>query len=507
MVARMHTRREMLRSLTAGAAALSLGGVAFPADSRKPRPNIIIIESDSMDGRVMGCGGHPAAHTPNLDRLAARGVLFKNTYCNSPQCCPSRSSMWGGKHTHEIEGWNNHKGLEPGTETFQTRLDGVGYRTHTIGKTDYVSGGHSLGARVWAWTRGADIRLAQKERPIARINPTGGRRAHKSDWKRVDSTIAWVKEHGTQHHEPFMLYCGLSLPHPPFKTSQEWLDTINPKCVTLPPRERYLHPVMDYMAATKNTLGAFSREEILAIRRVYFAMIAELDAMVGEVMQVVKDQGLEDSTYFIYLSDHGEMNMEHRQYLKNAVYEASARVPLIVAGPGVQEGEVVEELVSLIDFYPTLMDMTGTTQPKGLSGHSLMPFLKGEQSERSKWVLSQYHSNFANTGIFMLREGPWKYVAYPRYDPQLFNLDDDPEEIKNLAASEPEKTQAMDEKLREIVDYETVDAKAKAYDKASFRGWQAEIGKDECLAAMAKLYKDLWTSADTRSLRDWLAKG
>ncbi len=507
MAAHMLTRREMLRTLTASAASLSLGGAASSANRRRARPNIVIIESDSMDGRVMGCTGHPAAHTPNLDRLAARGVLFKNTYCNSPQCCPSRSSMWGGKHTHEIEGWNNHKGLEPGTETFQTRLDKVGYRTHTIGKTDYVSGGHSLGARVWAWTRGADIRLAQKDRPLARINPTGGRRAHKSDWKRVDSTIAWLNERGTPHREPFMLYCGLSLPHPPFKTSQTWLDTIDMKRVTVPPHEEALHPVMDYMAATKNTQGNFSRDEILAIRRVYFAMIAELDAMVGEVMRAVEDQGLADSTYFIYLSDHGEMNMEHRQYLKNALYEASARVPLIVAGPGVQEGAVVEDLVSLTDLFPTLMDMTGTTQPSGLSGHSLMPFLKGKDSDRPKWVLSQYHSNFANTGIFMLREGPWKYVAYPGYDPQLFHLDDDPEEMKNLAASKPEKTRAMDRKLREIVDYETVDAKAKAYDKASFQAWQAEIGEDECLAAMAKLYKEPWTSADTRRLRDWLAKG
>ena len=83
------------------------------------RPNILFISSDSMDGRAMGCTGHPAAHTPHMDRLAERGVLFTHTYCNSPQCCPSRASMWSGRYVHQEEAWNNHKGLEAGAPTFQ----------------------------------------------------------------------------------------------------------------------------------------------------------------------------------------------------------------------------------------------------------------------------------------------------------------------------------------------------------------------------------------------------
>lgn len=108
----------------------------------------------------MGCMGHAATRraTPNLDALAAGGVLFRNAYTNNPICCPSRASMWSGQFTHHCEGWNNYKGLEPDTPTFRTRLDAAGYRTQTFGKTDYLSGHHTVRARVSPWTRAANIR-------------------------------------------------------------------------------------------------------------------------------------------------------------------------------------------------------------------------------------------------------------------------------------------------------------------------------------------------------------
>ena len=486
-----------------GSSGLVLGAVRA---GRAPKPNIVFIESDSMDGRVMGCMGHHAAYTPHMDRLAARGVLFRNAYCNSPQCCPSRSSMWSGRHTHEIEGWNNHKGIEPGAPTFLTQLKAAGYRSFVTGKTDYVSGGHSLGARVWAWTRGADIPLAQKMRPVAEVQDVDGERFKRSDWKRVDESVAWLKKHAGASEYPFMLYCGLSAPHPPFKTSKTWLDRIDEDAIRVPPYEAALHPVMEYMSETKNTDGTFSDDEIKSIRRVYFAMIAELDAMVGALMDCVEELGLADSTYFVYCSDHGEMNMEHRQYLKNSLHEASARVPLIVAGPGVRRGASVEDLVSLLDVYPTLMDMAGVGHPEGLSGHSLFGALRGEAMERPAWVLSQYHSNFANTDIFMLREGPWKYIAYAGYEPQLFNLDDDPDEMTNLASSNTDVAGAMDAKLRSIVDYEAVDAKAKAYDRASFGAWLEEMGEKEALASLGTLFKEPWDDSHTRRLKAWFSE-
>lgn len=511
---RNHTRRSFLRTVGMTAATLAATSVARGKSAQhraesgqethaRPR-NIVFIESDSMDGRPMGCMGHPAAYTPNMDRLAARGVLFRNHYCNSPQCCPSRSSMWSGLHTHNVEGWNNNKGMDIGAPTFLTHLKDAGYQADIVGKTDYVSGGHSVANRVWAWTRAAEIDLAQKVRPVAQLKPAVGNRCH-GDWRRIDQTVEWLKEHGAKDGKPFFAYCGTGIPHPGFRTSRYWLDKIDADKVDVPPYEKDLHPVMRYMSATKATLGEFSDKEIRAVRRTYFAMIAELDAMIGEIMDTVDELDLTDSTYFIYTSDHGEMNMEHRQYLKNSLHEGSARVPLIIAGPGVRKGVVVDDLVSLIDMYPTLMDFCGLPHPKGLDGHSLMPLMRGEASDRPDWVLSQYHSNFAQTGIFMLRQGDWKYIAYAGYEPQLFNLKDDPDEMTNLVASNPDKVREMDAKLREVVDYEAVDKKVKAYDRERFEGWVGEIGEDKLAKFMRNpIYKtDVWTEEHDAKLAAW----
>ena len=130
-------------------------------------PNILLFMTDSMDGRVMRHLGHPAAHTPNMDRLAALGTSFSNAYCNSPQCAPSRASYWSGQYVHRVEAWNNPSGLPMDAPTFGTHLQDAGYGLHVFGKTDYRVGGHSLKARLTAWMRAANIKRPHNPRPQA----------------------------------------------------------------------------------------------------------------------------------------------------------------------------------------------------------------------------------------------------------------------------------------------------------------------------------------------------
>ena len=470
------------------------------------KPNIVLIECDSMDGRVMSCMKHLAAFTPNIDQLAERGVMFRNAYCNSPQCCPSRASRWSGRHIHEVEAWNNHKGLEPGSETYLTHLENAGYETFGTGKTDYVSGEHSLGARVYSWTRAAGIRLSQKKRPTEEMRHLLGdvERVHEKDWQRVDESVAWLHKQ-VDGDAPFFLNCSFSIPHPAFVSSEWWLDKIDHDRVAMPRSESGArHPVMDYMSATKNCIADFDEADVLAIRRTYYAMVSELDAMVGCIFRAVNDLGLLDRTYVIFTSDHGEMNMEHDQWLKNAPYEASVRVPLIVVGPSVQEGTVVDDLVSLVDFYPTLMEVAGLEVPENLDGRSLVPDLVGSGTGSQQRVLCQYHSNFSNTGIFILRRGPWKYVAYPGYDSQLFDVEKDPAEIKDLVKDKRDTARNMDRTLRRLVDYPEVDAKAKAYDRESFLKWQRSLGKKKCRETLAELFHAPWADEHTEQLETWL---
>jgi len=443
-------------------------------NSGRTGTSIVFVHCDSMDGRVMGCMDHPAAYTPNMDRLAERGVLFRNAYCNNPICCPSRASMWSGQYTHHCQGWNNHKGLEKNTRTFQTPLEKAGYRFQTYGKLDYLSGRHTHRARVTAWTRSANIALPAYQEHMPTVRPDDTSPMDIKDWTDVRRSVNYLKE-DTKGDTPFLLYLGIRSPHPPFWTSQKWLDLIDPAKVTVPAKDRQVHPVMRYQKAVKNWSYGFSEEMVRKVRRIYFARIAEVDAMLGEVMNAVDQLDLSDTCYFIFSSDHGEMAMEHEQYYKSNMYEPSVRVPLIIAGPGVPKGAVVEDLVSLVDIYPTLMDMAGVTAATDLDGHSLMKKLTGAADDRPDWVLSEYHDSTLNTGCFMLRRGDYKYIAYVGYQPQLFDLKNDPDEIEDLAGIRTDVVRSMDAQLRTIVDYEAVDAEVKKYDRESFRQWRRGV--------------------------------
>jgi arylsulfatase K len=309
-------------------------------------------------------------------------------------------------------------------------------------------------------------------------------------------------------------------PHFPFRTSDTWLDRIDPAKVDIPPLDESDHPVLAHQRVDKNWEHGFSDEMIALVRRVYFAMIAELDARVGMVLDAVREAGLADSTVVVFSSDHGEMAMEHRQVTKSTAFEGSVHVPLIVRGPGVEAGQRIDTPVSLIDLYPTFMDMTSLACPEGLDGSSLMPMLQGEPLERRGGVLSEYHDATSCASWFMLREGDRKYIAYVGYDPQLFNLAEDPDEIHDLVNVQPARAAEMDRKLRRVVDYEAVAGKVRAYDQTSFRAWRAEQqAAGEYESTMARIHSGWnhfedqgrtiqpWTDEDEARIEDWLAKG
>ena len=515
---RLDRRRFLKRAGLAGSAALGLGAVSGKrADGASRRPNILFIQTDSWDGRVLGCMGHPAMGraTPNLDALAKRAVVFENAYTNNPVCCPSRASMWSGRYTHHCEGWNNYKGLSPSDATFRTQLDAAGYRTQTFGKEDYLSGSHTIRARVSAWTRSANITRPQYRMGGPELIAGDEARVHDKDWERVDQTIAWLEDAAKSPDTPFMLYVGISAPHPEFRASEKYVAMIDESGVTIPPADMDDHPVMAYQRAVKNWMHGFSEDMVRQVRRIYYAMCAETDAMVGDILAALDRNGLADNTYVILTSDHGENAMEHRQFYKSNFYESSARIPLIIAGPDLRHGEAVPAPVSLIDMYPTLMDMAGIAKREELDGHSLMSELAGDISDRPDWALSEYHDTSCNTGAFMLRRGEWKYIAYVGQPPQLFNLKDDPEEVSNRAGTESAVVAEMDALLRRIVDYEAVDAKVKVYDRDAFAQWRDEEREAgtyrETMARVFSGWDNLkpedivpWTDEDEARITSWL---
>ncbi len=482
------------------------------------QPNILFIHTDSMDGRRLGCMGDPAMRraTPHLDRLAEHGTLFERCHSNNPICCPSRASMWSGRWAHQVEAWNNYEGLEPDDPTFRTRLEEAGYATQSYGKEDYRSGHHTVRARVAAWLRSAPIHRPTSSARPPEIVEDHGRRLHESDWEDVDRATAWLTEYARDPRAPFWLYLGIRRPHFPFRTNRRYLEMVAEGDIELPPDDPNDHPVVRYHREHTDWPFGTADDTVRSVRHIYFAMIAEVDAMVGDVLAALDRLGLAENTVVVFGSDHGELALEHRLLYKGIAYEPAVRVPLIVAGPGVPRGRRVEELVSLVDIHPTFLELAGREPTPELVGRSLLPLLSGSDPERSGEVMSEFHDSSCNASFFMLRRDLWKYVAYPGYPSQLFDLESDPSEIENLAADWPEVVADLDRRLRAIADYEVVARRVREYERESFRRWRAEqhaAGQYEAL--MARIFSgwrpegdpriEPWTADNEAVVERWLA--
>ncbi|XP_003786033.1 arylsulfatase K [Otolemur garnettii] len=467
-------------------------------------PNVVLVVSDSFDGRLTFHPESQVVKLPFINLMKAHGTSFLNAYTNSPICCPSRAAMWSGLFTHLTQSWNNFKGLDPNFTTWMDVMEKHGYRTQKFGKLDYTSGHHSISNRVEAWTRDVAFLLRQEGRPMVNLIPSKTKvRVMEKDWKNTDRAVNWLRKEAINHTEPFVLYLGLNLPHPypspssgenfgssTFHTSLYWLERVSHDAIKLPkwPPLSEMHPVDYYSSYTKNCTGKFTEKEIRNIRAFYYAMCAETDAMLGEIILALRQLDLLQKTIVIYSSDHGELAMEHRQFYKMSMYEASAHVPLLMMGPGIRANLQVSDVVSLVDIYPTMLDIAGIPLPQNLSGYSLLPLasetFKNEHKFKNvhpPWILSEFHGCNVNASVYMLRSHQWKYIAYSDGTsvlPQLFDLSSDPDELTNIAVKFPEITLSLDQKLRSIVNYPEVSASVHKYNKEQFIKWKQTVGQN-----------------------------
>ncbi|XP_065512566.1 arylsulfatase K isoform X3 [Caloenas nicobarica] len=449
-----------------GRAGLALFFMAAAAPAEQPRPSVVLVTCDSLDGRLTFYPGNQTVDLHFINFMKRHGTVFLNAYTNSPICCPSRAAMWSGLFTHLTESWNNFKGLDPNYITWMDLMEKYGYRTQKYGKLDYTSGHHSVSNRVEAWTRDVDFLLRQEGRPM--VNLTGDRkhvRVMEADWRNTDKAVHWIKEEAINLTQPFVLYLGLNLPHPypspymgenfgssTFLTSPYWLEKVAYEAIKIPKWSSLseMHPVDYYSSYTKNCTGEFTKQEVRNIRAFYYAMCAETDAMLGEIISALRDTGLLKKTIVIFTADHGELAMEHRQFYKMNI----ARIPV----------------------------------PQNLSGYSLIPLLRGKaenevspRGPRPSWVLSEFHGCNVNSSTYMLRTGKWKYITYSdgrSVLPQLFDLSADPDELTNVAIKFPVIVRSLDRKLRSIVNYPKVSSSVQEYNKRQFIGWKQSLGQN-----------------------------
>lgn len=449
-------RREFLR--TAAIAGLALNPMvsrAVEAANEPARPNFVFVLIDDLRYDLAHCTGNPIAKTPNIDRIARDGVMFKNAFVTISLCSPSRASFLTGRYAHSHGVYQNETRpeLDPAIETWPKTLQQAGYDTAFVGKWHQGKGGQPRkGFNHWYSFDGQGV----FENPT--INNDG-------DVKQVngfmtdilsDEAMSWLKKDRTSPfclylshkaiHQPFSaaprhehLYDGEKPPHPPNVFDQlegkpEWLT--RPR-KALPPRQGEDTPKLD--------------ETI----RQQLRCLASVDEGVGRVLNYLSSTGQLDNTVIVFAGDNGFYHGEHGLSDKRSAYEESVRIPLVVSYPKmIKPGTKIEDMVLNIDVAPTMLDLAGVKSPEGVQGKSMVPLLKSESGRWRKSFLYEYmwESRFpGNPNVLAVRTEGWKYIRYPSIDDidELYDLRNDPYEMRNVAA-DPKYASTREDMKREL---------------------------------------------------------
>ncbi|MDR3639620.1 MAG: sulfatase [Isosphaeraceae bacterium] len=407
-------------------AALFVASPATWAARADRRPNVLLFLPDQMRGQALGCMGDPDVRTPHLDRLAAEGVLFRNTFANTPVCCPARAILLTGRYAHKNGMVANDLRLRESATTLAEILSGHGYRTGFIGKW-HLDGGPRLpgfvppgprrqGFQFWAanecsHTHFAPVYFRDTPQPIA------DNRFEPEVW--TDRAIEFLREAKGQ---PFFLEVALGPPHDPYGAPETYMKRYEPAKVAVRPNW------------VEGVPGA-GRREIAA----YEAAINAVDDQVGRLLAALRELKLDDDTIVLFTSDHGDMLGSHGQRLKRKPWEESIRVPGILRYPArIPAGRQTDTLLSHVDIAPTLLSLCGIPVPKQMQGTDLSPVALGQSTNGPDSVFFQIFVPFAGDGT----PHPWRGIRTPsavyartRSGPWvLYDLDKDPFEQTNLAA-------------------------------------------------------------------------
>ena len=463
--------------------------------------NVVVVMSDEHSRRVLGCYGHPMIRTPHLDGLAARGVRFSDAYCNVPICVPSRACFATGRYIHQIRFWDNAIPYDGSVPSWGHRLIANGHRSVSIGKLHYRSSEDDNGFDEEIMPLhvvdgvGDLLGLIRDDLPVrtAALKLAEEAGAGDSSYQRYDDDITaaaqrWLRHEAPQHRDkPWVLFVSLVCPHFPLKSRDAFYRLYPEDAVPWPAlyaqSERPDHP---YIAALRNCMvydEAFDEVKVRRAIAAYFGMVTFLDDNVGKILSTLDETGLSHDTRVIYTSDHGDNLGTRGLWGKSTMYEESAGVPLIIAGPDIPSGIVSREPVTLVDCFPTILEAAGVPMhpdDRDLPGHSLFDLARGIGPRRT--VLCEYHAAGGVTGAFMTRHGPFKFVDYVGMPPMLFDLDRDPQE-RDDRGTDPGYVGIIRDclsDLRRIVDPEAVDQRARSDQAAriaQFGGRQAILAR------------------------------
>ena len=452
--------------------------------------NLVILLSDQHNPRVMGCAGHAQVRTPNLDRLAQCGTRFRAAYTPCPICVPARAALATGRYVHQIRFWDNAIAYDGSVPSWGHRLMAQGHRVVSIGKLHYVSSdparngfSEEILPMHLADGDGDVVGLIRDElivrKGAAKLGPEAG--PGESDYTRYDRSIAdqacrWLIEEAPKlTDKPWVLYVGFVCPHPPLIAPPEYFALYADLDIPLPQMyerdQRPHHPYLDFLRAGRPyDVGFTGPDMVKRAIAAYYGSVSFLDHNVGRVLAALEGSAAAGTTRVLYGSDHGENLGKRGLWAKNTLYEESAGIPLVLCGPDIPAGRVVDDPVSLVDVFPTVLHCTGvdpTRADRELPGASLLDGAAcGAMPSRT--LVSEYHAACSPSGSFMIRHGSFKYIHYVGYAPMLFDLAADPHERHDLGGDPQYAAVRADceARLRALLDPEAIDAAARKDQRA-----------------------------------------
>ncbi|EZG08144.1 choline-sulfatase [Trichophyton rubrum CBS 735.88] len=428
--------------------------------AQSKKPNVLYIMADQMAAPLLSIyNSSSVIKTPNLDRLAKEGVVFDSAYCNSPLCAPSRFTMVSGQLPSRIGGYDNASDLPADTPTYAHYLRDQGYHTALSGKMHFCGPDqlHGYEERLtsdiypgdYGWSVNWDEPDVHKDwyHDMSSVMEAGPCvRTNQLDFD--DEVIYKAKQYLYDHarhrkDQPFCLTVSMTHPHDPYAMTQEFWDMYEGVDIPLPTTAAIDQAKQDpHSRRILKIIGLLGKEipdeRIRAARRAYFAACTYVDTQIGALLTTLKNCALDENTIVVFSGDHGDMLGERGMWYKMSWFEMSARVPMLVYAPGRFKPKRVKENVSTMDLLPTFVAMTGGSLYPGLpvDGVSLMPYLADDvPGEKTDTVLGEYMGEGTLAPLVMICRGAWKFIYSPIDPPQLYNVEQDPTESKNLVAN------------------------------------------------------------------------
>ncbi|HMJ64321.1 MAG TPA: sulfatase [Candidatus Binatia bacterium] len=409
------------------------------------RPNFLFIYTDDQRYDALGVvqreqgerGRFPWLQTPNLDRIAAEGVRFRNAFVVNALCSPSRAVFLTGRYNHLNGVANNHTPFPTNNVTHASLLRDAGYATAYIGKWHMDS---QRGARPGFTYSASYIAHGRYQDCPFQINGFATNTTGWVDDVSTDLVINFLKEH---RDKPFLVVLGYKSPHGPFEPPERWNDKLTNVVSRPPPNGNAPPPYLQRSNLAARPVPARQAE----MHRKYFRTISAVDENVGRILKALDDMELAENTMLIYASDNGFYLGEHGLGDKRSAYEESIRIPLLLRYPKLgARGRLIDSMVLNLDLAPTLLDFAGLAITKEMQGRSWKPLLSSV-APLPDWRKSFFYEYFVEIGVTGRQMGPpsmtalrtdsAKLIKYPGHDDwtELFDLRADPYETNNLAQS------------------------------------------------------------------------